>query len=315
LKLKRYSACIPGSGDLKGSIKTPSFTLDSSRKILWKFIHFCASLHQNWSMERVFDTLILSDVHLGSEISRAKDALDLLKSATFRRLILLGDIFNDLNFRRLKKEHWQFLSYIRKLSNPKRNIEVVWVEGNHDLGLSELMSHLVGIPVYQQYLWEYRGIRHLAIHGHQFDRFVINNFLFSRIGEALFLWIQKMDAGKKKFSRYLDRLNTRWLRLSDKVARGALTYAAHHNAQRVFCGHTHVPLESERDGIKYFNSGSWVDKSCTYVTIGDDGIEIHTHTPPPQLALLPEFEDHSGAATHTDEPQIPAHAFYRPLRG
>ena len=68
-------------------------------------------------MERAFDTLILSDVHLGAEISRARDALNLLKSTSFRRLILLGDIFNDLNFRRLKKEHWQFLSYIRKLSN------------------------------------------------------------------------------------------------------------------------------------------------------------------------------------------------------
>ena len=119
-------------------------------------------------MARVFDTLILSDVHLGSEISRARDALDLLKSTTFHRLILLGDIFNDLNFRRLKKEHWQFLSYIRKLSNPKRNVEVVWVEGNHDLGLSDLMSHLVGIPVYQQYMWEYAGGRFLAIIKNQF---------------------------------------------------------------------------------------------------------------------------------------------------
>src|SRR5947209_12995087 len=177
-------------------------------------------------MECAFDTLILSDVHLGSEISRARDALNLLKSTSFRRAILLGDIVNDRNFRRLKKEHWQFLSYIRKLSNPKRNVEVVWVEGNHDLGLSDLMSHLVGIPVYQQYMWEYRGERYLAIHGHQFDRFVVKNFLLSRVGEALFLWIQKFDVGKIRFSRYLDRLNTRWIRLSDKVVRGAVSYAA-----------------------------------------------------------------------------------------
>src|SRR2546430_9417476 len=123
-----------------------------------------------------YDTVIISDLHLGSDVSRARAALSVLKGTYFRRLILLGDIFHDLNFRRLKKEHWQFLSYIRKLSNPKRNVEVVWVEGNHDLGLSDLMSHLVGIPVYQQYMWDYRGKSYLAIHGHQFDRFVINNF-------------------------------------------------------------------------------------------------------------------------------------------
>src|SRR5262252_3289178 len=110
-------------------------------------------------MQSAVDTLILSDLHLGSEVSRARDALRLLKASHFRRLILLGDIFCDLNFRRLKKEHWQFLSYIRKLSNPKRKIEVVWVEGNHDAGLTDVMSHLVGVRVFQQYAWEYQGIR------------------------------------------------------------------------------------------------------------------------------------------------------------
>jgi len=264
-------------------------------------------------MARVFDTLILSDVHLGSEISRARDALDLLKSTTFHRLILLGDIFNDLNFRRLKKEHWQFLSYIRKLSNPKRSVEVVWVEGNHDLGLSDLMSHLVGIPVYQQYMWEYSGGRYLAIHGHQFDRFVVNNFLISRVGEALFLWIQKLDAGKKRLSRYLDRLNTRWLRLSDKVARGALAYAAHHGASHIFCGHTHVPIEAERNGIQYFNCGSWVDQHCTYVTVAENGIEIHNYSDAGGTLLAVEAESHR--ETGTEEQLAMAHAFYRPAQG
>jgi len=93
-----------------------------------------------------FDTVIISDLHLGSEVSRAEAALRMLKETSFRRLILLGDIFCDLNFRRLTKEHWKFLSYIRKLSNPKRNIEVVWVEGNHDHGLSEVMSGRVRCP-------------------------------------------------------------------------------------------------------------------------------------------------------------------------
>ena len=107
--------------------------------------------------QQVYDTLILSDVHLGAEMSRARDATRMLKETSFRRLILLGDIFADLNFGRLKKEHWQFLGTIRKLSNPKRNVEVVWVEGNHDHGLTDIMSHLVGVKVFQEYAWEYAG--------------------------------------------------------------------------------------------------------------------------------------------------------------
>src|SRR5437588_1871815 len=127
------------------------------------------------------DTVILSDLHLGSRLSRARDAVKMLRQHGFRRLILLGDIFCDLDFGRLKKDHLHFLSYIRKLSNPKRGIEVVWVEGNHDYGLSELMSHLVGIPVYQEYEWQFQGRRHLAIHGHQFDRFLVTNRLLATV--------------------------------------------------------------------------------------------------------------------------------------
>src|ERR1700676_2879764 len=97
----------------------------------------------------LYDTLILSDVHLGSDTSRAREATRMLKENRFRRLILLGDIFADLNFRRLTKEHWKFLGFIRKLSNPKRKLEVVWVEGNHDQGLADIMSHLVGVRVYR----------------------------------------------------------------------------------------------------------------------------------------------------------------------
>jgi metallophosphoesterase superfamily enzyme len=120
---------------------------------------------------KIFDTLILSDLHLGADMSRARDALRVLQENRYRRLILLGDIFADLNFGRLKKEHWKFLGFIRKLSNPKRKVEVVWVEGNHDHGLAEIMSHLVGVRVYQEYQWEYQGVRHIAVHGHQFDGF------------------------------------------------------------------------------------------------------------------------------------------------
>ena len=187
----------------------------------------------------VYDTLILSDLHLGSEISRAEQATRMLRENRFRRLILLGDIFSDLNFGRLTKPHWKFLGYIRKLSNPKRGIEVVWVEGNHDRGLSNVMSHLVGVKVYEEYEWEFEGHRHLAIHGHQFDRFAVNNLLLSTVGTFLHLQLQKLDFKGKAFSRFLDRLNARWLRLSTKVAAGAIAHARLRQADRVFCGHTH----------------------------------------------------------------------------
>ncbi|MGA2387622.1 MAG: UDP-2,3-diacylglucosamine diphosphatase [Candidatus Sulfotelmatobacter sp.] len=223
----------------------------------------------------VYNTLILSDLHLGAETSHAREATRVLKQNVFRRLILLGDIFADLNFARLTKDHWKFLSCIRKLSNPKRNIEVVWVEGNHDHGLTNIMSHLVGVRVYQRYAWQYAGLRHIAIHGHQFDGFQVNNVRLSKVGTALYLQLQKLDFKHKPIARLIDRLNTRWLRMSSKVSAGALQLARQHDARRIFCGHTHQAMHVEQDGIDYYNAGGWVDSRMTYLTIDEEGVRIH----------------------------------------
>jgi UDP-2,3-diacylglucosamine pyrophosphatase LpxH len=227
---------------------------------------------------QVYDFLILSDLHLGSEISRASEALDLLRSVKFRRLILLGDIFCDLNFRRLKKEHWQFLSFIRKLSNPKRHVQVIWVEGNHDHGLSEVMSHLVGIPVYREYFWQSTNARNVAIHGHQFDNFVIkNHMLMNGIASSVYLLIQKLSSKGIVVARLLDRLNTCWQRLTPKVADGALAYARSRGATRIFCGHTHEALTAVQNGISYYNAGSWTHNRCTYVAATGQEVLINEH--------------------------------------
>ena len=227
---------------------------------------------------QIYDTLILSDLHLGADMSRAREALRVLRENQYRRLILLGDIFADLNFGRLKKEHWKFLGFIRKLSNPKRNVEVVWVEGNHDHGLAEIMSHLVGVRVYHEYQWEYRGLRHIAVHGHQFDGFVVSNVRVSYlIGTLLYLQLQKWDSKNKTVTRFLDRLNTRWLRLSPKVAAGALAHARHHHAARIFCGHTHAAMHKHEHGTDYFNCGAWIDDHPTYITVGQEGVQIHEY--------------------------------------
>ena len=229
-------------------------------------------------MKPCYDVVILSDLHLGSEVSRAHEALHLLRALQFRRLVLLGDIFCDLNFRRLKKEHWQFLSHIRKLSNPKRDVEVIWVEGNHDYGLTDVMSHLVGVPVYQEYTWESAGEKNIAIHGHQFDNFVIRNHMFlNGLASSVYLHIQKLNSKGKLVAQLIDRLNTCWQRLTHKVANGALDYARAKGATRIFCGHTHEAITVWKDGVSYYNSGSWINDRPTYVSILGREVKINEY--------------------------------------
>lgn len=245
-------------------------------------------------MGPVYDTLVLSDVHLGAECSRAREATQVLKQNSFRRLVLLGDIFADLNFGRLTKDHWKFLGHIRKLSNPKRGVEVVWVEGNHDQGLTDIMSHLVGVKVFQEYAWKYLGVKYLAIHGHQFDRFLVNTIRLNHLGTLLYLQIQKLDFKGKPITHLIDRLNTRWLRMSSKVAAGALSHAKERSADVIFCGHTHAAMQSEENGVRYYNSGGWVDATPTYITIGEEGVRIHEYQERPD-------DNHSGEERSADD--------------
>lgn len=240
-----------------------------------------------------WDTLIISDLHLGSEVSRAEDARRMLESQTFRRLILLGDIFCDLNFRRLKRDHWELLSTIRKLSNPKRKVKVVWVEGNHDRGLTEVMSHLVGVEVHQEYSWSFNGKRYLAVHGHQFDNFLLNNAALSAVGEFIYIHLQKFDSQHNVIARFLDRQNSKRLRLSPKVASGALAYARFRGADVVFCGHTHEATQAERQEVQYFNSGCWTSEAPTYLTVDEFGVAIHDYRE--ELKALEAASQHCSA--------------------
>jgi len=231
------------------------------------------------SMEmQPYDVLILSDLHLGSKASKAREALLMLRSMNYRRLILLGDIFCDLNFARLNKEHWRFLSYIRKLSNPKRGVEVVWIEGNHDYGLTDVMSHLVGVPVHQEYSWTSGGKKYLAIHGHQFDRLIFkNNSFLNRAVSSLHLGIQKIEPKGIYISRMLDTMGARWQRLTSRVAGKALDYARSRSADRVFCGHTHESMKRIDDGIEYYNAGAWACERPTFITVCGQEIVIHEY--------------------------------------
>ena len=145
-------------------------------------------------------------------------------------------------------------------------------------GPREEMSHLVGVKVYQEYLWTFAGKRYLAIHGHQFDRFLVDNAALRAIGEFLHIQIQRFDSERNILTRFLDRQNSKWLRLSPKVACGAMAQARMRGADVVFCGHTHLAMQAEKDGVRYYNSGCWTGDDPTFITVDDAGVEIHYYS-------------------------------------
>lgn len=224
------------------------------------------------------DTLIVSDVHLGLPGSRAEILLDTLKSWRFQRLILLGDIFHDLNFRRLSSDHWEFLSHIRKLSNPRRRVEVVWVLGNHDRKAAFVLSHLMGVNVCETYSWAADGQRILAVHGDRFDHLLTRHPILTEMGGGILAFCQRLSS-KGRWPAWMDQRHNKIMRLSEKVRRGAEAFALDRGADVIICGHSHdaahLQMESERGSVEYINTGCWIRSPSHYATVDAAGIRLH----------------------------------------
>lgn len=216
-------------------------------------------------------TLIISDFHLGSKVSRSEDLIEFLNNFRFKKLILLGDIFESLNFRKLNPSDWQLLSLI---GNVSRESKVIWVAGNHDAGLTDFFTSLTDVRVYNVYKWKYQNKKYLAIHGHQFDNFLVNNAVISFLANQIYKFIQLLDFEDKRISRAIKRKSKGWLRISKKVAQRALVYAKVMKVNYVFCGHTHKAMELNKGKSHYYNCGCWTDIPATYITLDKDAIEI-----------------------------------------
>lgn len=224
------------------------------------------------------DTIIVSDIHLGSQVSRAGELTQLLKNFEFKRLILNGDVFDDLNFKRLKKQDWKFLSYIRKLSNPDSNKEVIWVIGNHD-GVAETLSHLLGVEVVEEFYWVFNNKKMLAMHGHQFDSFITDKPIITEVATRLYTGIQLLGGDKQALSRWVKKRSKRFIQIVEKLANDALAYARMRTVDYVYCGHTHLPSIVQGENVVYVNSGSWTDIPSTFITIDAvHGVRLRTCT-------------------------------------
>ena len=135
----------------------------------------------------MYDALIISDLHLGSSNCQAKNLCALLEAVRnyqldTKRLILNGDLFDSFDFRRLTKNHWKVLSLLRKLSD---RINIIWICGNHD-GSAEVVSHLLGVTVKDEYVLVSGGERILFLHGHRFDDFLDTHPILTWVGDVIY---------------------------------------------------------------------------------------------------------------------------------
>lgn len=109
------------------------------------------------------EALFISDVHLGSRGSNAKQLLEVLKNHNPETLFIVGDFIDGWL---LKKRHYwnqDFTNVLRKvLSYTKKGTKVVYITGNHDEFLRHYSPSEFGenITICDEYIWNDYFITH-----------------------------------------------------------------------------------------------------------------------------------------------------------
>ncbi|MCB1833717.1 MAG: metallophosphoesterase family protein [Geminicoccaceae bacterium] len=226
------------------------------------------------------DTLIVSDIHLGLPASRPRELLEFFESRCSRRIILLGDVFNDLHFRHLCRDAFRLLDYWRLMAR-RGFCELVWIKGNHDRDFEHAVRPLLGTSGFEDYCWESGERRFLALHGDRFDpsctRFRSLPILLSDLNS----WAQRRCGMDHSWSERFDIIHERFGRLAHRMPFAAAELARKLDCEAVICGHTHRThrrsVPDERGMVEYLNAGAWIGRPGHFVTVTDGVATLAAH--------------------------------------
>jgi UDP-2,3-diacylglucosamine pyrophosphatase LpxH len=221
-------------------------------------------------------TVWLSDIHLGSRDCRVELLLDFLRRTHAETLYLVGDIIDLESLRRdfyWPTSHTEVLRLLLKRS--QEGTRVVYIPGNHDDDLRALAGVKFGnIEVALQAVHVTRsGRRLLVLHGDEFDAVVRGKSLGVLLGGLACRTLLKLnrfvhwlhDLAGRPYWSLAQHLKSRFPGTKRYVARyqdATLVAAKEAGVDGVVCGHIHMAETAERDGLRYYNDGDWVE-SCT----------------------------------------------------
>ena len=226
----------------------------------------------------------ISDIHLGSSHSKAKQLLDFLDCLECEHLYLVGDIIDLLAMQRRvhwPKDHNRVISKIMKLSRKK--MRVTYVPGNHDHAFRTLCNNELGnIQIRRRLVHQtLTGRRLLVTHGDELDYAVRYSRLNRIIGDFAYDGLMRLNrwvdiirerTGRSYWSlaHWVKKNSIQAERAIDAYQRAAIHLAADKGFDGIVCGHLHYPTLREESGILYCNDGDWVE-NCTALIEDNSG--------------------------------------------
>ncbi|MFT4032069.1 MAG: UDP-2,3-diacylglucosamine diphosphatase [Siphonobacter sp.] len=229
-----------------------------------------------------FRTIVLSDIHLGSKGSKAKEVTGFLKQYTCDKLILNGDIIDGWQLKKYgnswKKKHTAFFRQILKMIE-QYDTRVIYLRGNHDDFLDHVLPLKVGkhFSIRLDYVLKTRkGYHYYVTHGDIFDRVTTHLKWLAYVGDAGYTLLLGIN---KFYNKWRAWRGLPYYSLSQEIklkVKAAVNYisdfeekladlARSKGCQGIICGHIHQPIIRMIGDIEYLNSGDWVESLTALV--------------------------------------------------
>jgi UDP-2,3-diacylglucosamine pyrophosphatase LpxH len=228
-------------------------------------------------LKRKIDTVVISDVHLGTYGCHAKELLLYLKSIKPKTLIINGDFIDIWQFskRYWPKSHMKVIRHIINLIS--KGVKVHYITGNHDEMLRRFAGlHMGSFSLVNKLLLPLdKGQKAWIFHGDVFDVTMQHSKWLARLGavgyDTLILlnrfinYISERVFGKGKISlskKIKNSVKTALKYISD-FEQTAAEIGIANGYDYVICGHIHQPqnrvVATSKGSIRYLNSGDWIE--------------------------------------------------------
>jgi UDP-2,3-diacylglucosamine pyrophosphatase LpxH len=235
--------------------------------------------------------LVVSDLHLGTKSSNAKDFIDFLEENPSEILILNGDIVDGWALKRGSRWRKQHTKVISKLIKISKKTKIIWVRGNHDEFLEEFIPlNFFNIEIRKDYILEVEeGRNYFIFHGDVIDIFITKYKWLSKIGSIgydLALWLNRIYNNYRKIRNLPYESISKKIKGKVKMAtnyindfeNAAVKMGKKENCVGVICGHIHEPKDTHLPEGHYLNSGDWVENKSAISLSYDNQFSLIFHS-------------------------------------
>lgn len=237
-------------------------------------------------------SIFISDVHLGCRHSQAGPLLEFLERFQPEYLYLVGDIIDGRSLKRRWCWFPEFTSVLTCLLEMAAQGTVVrYTIGNHDeflrdsSVLAELKS-LEAIEISEEFVHITNDDKKfLVIHGDRFDHVEQSAEWVSQVASVAYesllsanqIWSRCTGSGHRgeyTLSSRIKRAVKHVVKYISEFEHKVVHYAKKVGCHGVICGHIHTPVVTEISGLKYCNTGDWVENCSALIEWQDGQLEL-----------------------------------------